>query len=45
MLHSASQEDVTAVLGSPAADWIVEPARVPGGLRSGLLMTRRTKCR
>jgi hypothetical protein len=33
MLHSSSQEDVTAVLGSPATDWIVEPARLPGGLR------------
>src|SRR5712664_3253482 len=33
MLHSASQEDVTAVLGSPAADWIVEPARLPGAIR------------
>ena len=33
MLHSGSQEDVTAVLGSPAADWIVEPARLPGAIR------------
>ncbi len=33
MLQSAPQEDVAAVLGSPAADWIVEPARLPGGIR------------
>jgi hypothetical protein len=33
MLQSASLEDVTAVFGSPAADWIVEPARLPGAIR------------
>ena len=33
MLHSAPLEDVTAVLGSPAADWIVEPGRLPGAIR------------
>jgi len=33
MLRSASEEDVIELLGSPAADWIVEPGRIPGAIR------------
>jgi len=33
LLGTAPDEDVVALLGSPATDWIVEPGRLPGGIR------------
>jgi hypothetical protein len=33
MLRNAPEEIVRAKLGSVAGDWIVEPARLPGGIR------------